>query len=69
MLLVTKETSAWENKMIDHVIKILPVDNNRLHEEGSKTLKDLEDPQQKDKDEYSVFFMVPIFLKKDRELF
>ena len=66
MLLVTKEASAWENKMIDHVIKNLPVDNNRYyieHEEGSKTFKDLEDPQQKDKDEYSVFFMVQIALK------
>ena len=53
MWLLTEEASAGKNKMIDHIIKHLSVDNNRCyikHDEGSNTFNVLQDPQQKDKD-------------------
>lgn len=49
MWLLTEEASAGKNKMIDHIIKHLSIDNNRYyieHEEGSNTFNVL----QEDKD-------------------
>lgn len=48
-----KATKERENRIIDHLIKNLPDNNDHYyieHEESLQTFKVLEDPKQKDKD-------------------
>ena len=55
----TKVASVHENKIIDHIIKNLPPDNDRYYidqEEGSNTFKILEDLQQNIRTDYLKLF-------------
>lgn len=68
ILLDTKESSAKENKIIDHIIRNLSADNNRYcieHQEGLNTFKILENPQQKDKDR---LFELILNTEKDKQI-